>query len=394
MPRSAEAQINPSVLEWARRNAGIELAAAAKRAAVSQERVIEWETGASKPTIAQLRSLARLYRRPLALFFLPQPPRDFTSMHDFRRLPGQVAGSLSPELRFEIRKAVSRREIAVELRTGLSWEPRPLEITTTLTEDPDIVGARVRRSLGVSAAEQFGWRTGYESFNHWRAMVESLDVLVFHMTDVEPDETRAFSISEALLPVMCLNIKDPPQARCFSLAHEFAHLMLRMGGLCDIDDHTVRPPEDLQAERFCNQVAAATLMPVDLLAADPMVRSHRALSDWNESDIANGANRFGVSREAFVRRLLTLGRVTDRFYQSKRQQYAEEFASQQAARPSGFAPPDRVALSAAGPSFTRAVLESYHQDRITASALADYLDVRLKHLPAIERAMASGLGVD
>jgi hypothetical protein len=42
------------------------------------------------------------------------------------------------------------------------------------------------------------------------------------------------------------------------------------------------------------------------------------------------------------------------------------------------------AISKAGQFFSRLVLDSYHNERITAGDLSDYLDVKLKHLPSIE----------
>ena len=50
-----------------------------------------------------------------------------------------------------------------------------------------------------------------------------------------------------------------------TVLHELAHVMLREGGLCDLDDHTQRAPEELQAEIFCNMVAGATGIDLALL---------------------------------------------------------------------------------------------------------------------------------
>ena len=76
--------------------------------------------GPTPPNTSPTAQPRSLYQRPLALFYLPQPPRSFQPMHDFRRLPGAV-GIESPALRLEISKGRTSRVIA--LRT---W-------TTTLT---------------------------------------------------------------------------------------------------------------------------------------------------------------------------------------------------------------------------------------------------------------------
>ncbi len=53
----------------------------------------------------------------------------------------------------------------------------------------------------------------------------------------------------------------------------------------------------------------------------------------------------------------------------------------------GFVTPDRVAVSTAGPLFVRLVLNSYNQEKITSNDLSSFLEVRLKHVPKIARAV-------
>jgi Zn-dependent peptidase ImmA (M78 family) len=109
---------------------------------------------------------------------------------------------------------------------------------------------------------------------------------------------------------------------------------------------------------------------------------------WSDEDLAILAKRYNVSREAFLRRLLTLGKTSAEFYQAKRQEFIEEYRRRRE-HAEGFAPPDTVAMGRAGNFFTRLVLESYHRERITSGHVAEYLDVKLKHLQSIERAAAS-----
>ena len=100
------ALVKPQLIRWARTSAGMDVAQAARKARISQEKLQAWETEKDRPTIIQLRKLGEIYKRPLAVFYLPEPPRDFQveSIRDFRRLPDSVAASFSAELRFEIRR--------------------------------------------------------------------------------------------------------------------------------------------------------------------------------------------------------------------------------------------------------------------------------------------------
>jgi len=80
--------INPALLSWARRSLNLTDEQAASRLGVSVEALRTWETGEQRPTIAQLRTAAEKYRRPLGVFFLSTPPADPTPPHDFRIVSG------------------------------------------------------------------------------------------------------------------------------------------------------------------------------------------------------------------------------------------------------------------------------------------------------------------
>src|SRR5687768_16281923 len=115
MPRSTPALVKPTLLVWARDRAGFAIEAVAAKADVGPELLLAWETGKSQPTIPQLRTLGEIYKRPLAVFFLPEPPKDLDAQRDFRRLPGLMPRNETPEFRLALRTAPFRREIARDL---------------------------------------------------------------------------------------------------------------------------------------------------------------------------------------------------------------------------------------------------------------------------------------
>ena len=402
MPPHVEALIKRELLVWARESAGLSHQAAAKKVPVKTEKLIQWESGARRPTIAQLRKLANAYKRPLAVFYLPEPPKGFDAMHDFRRLPGEIAGVQSPELRRAIRQVRLRRQTALDLYKELEGDPPAFELTATLNDDPEAVGEQVREFVGVTHEDQVHWRNEYDGFRAWRASFERHGIAVFQVEDVSTDEMRGFSILETPLPAVVLNISDPVRARIFTMLHEAVHLALRDGGLCDLDDEQHRPPEELRAEVFCNHAAGAALMPRAALLAEPQV-GQQIRHDWPDLVIDALASRYCVSREALVRRLVIVGRTTNAFYVRKREQYRREYwsaaaeraritAARRAAgeRVSGGAPPHRLAVSTAGPLFTRLVLDGYDREIITASDVSDFLEIRLKHLPKVEQTLLGG----
>jgi hypothetical protein len=116
-----KALVNPALVAWARDTAGFGIAEAAKRLDIDEAHLVAWEDPASDeaPSIPQLRKLAALFKRPLAVFYLRETPPRFEVMRDLRRLPGTGARHYSPALQLEIRAANERRELALELATDL-----------------------------------------------------------------------------------------------------------------------------------------------------------------------------------------------------------------------------------------------------------------------------------
>jgi Zn-dependent peptidase ImmA (M78 family) len=394
MPRSPEALVTPELLTWARQSAGYELADAARKLHVRLE---AWEGGEARPTMVQLRKLGKLYRRPIAVFFLPDSPRGPRQpLRDFRRLPGEELGVLSPELMLSYRDASERRQAALELLELLDEAPGPFSAKADLGQNPESLGEHIRELLGVTYDQQKKWYGPYEPFNWWRSAIEELGVLAFQMSDVATSEVRGFSISDSPLPAVVVNRNDAPPARVFTLLHELTHVMLRAGGVCDLDRRSGRRPEEQRTEVFCNYTAGAALMPRSQFLEEPLVLMNKDTVEWDDEYIRRLATAYGTSREAVVRRLLTLGCTEAWFYEKKREQYREErrqrrerarLLARQAAREyrRNVA---QDAISRTGKPFARIVLEAYHGGAISAVDATDYLSVKLKHLDRIEGLVA------
>ncbi|MCI0445550.1 helix-turn-helix domain-containing protein [bacterium] len=66
---------NPEMLAWARMNQGMDRAYAAAELGTDEVTLMDYETGKSTPMISFIGKCAKLYRRPLAAFLLPKPPK-------------------------------------------------------------------------------------------------------------------------------------------------------------------------------------------------------------------------------------------------------------------------------------------------------------------------------
>lgn len=388
MAKTPEALVEPALLVWARKSLNLDVRAAAKRAGVAPERIDEWEHGVASPTVAQLRTLADVYKRPLAVFFLPAAPKEFAAMKDFRSAAS--ATKQSPELTYAIRLAHERRNVALDLATDIDFTPPTVSLHATLDEDADAVGARARALLGVAVGEQLRWASAGVAFAAWRTAFESAGILVFETRDVELDETRGFALPTVPLPVVGINGTDAVNGRIFTLFHELVHIALRAGGLCDL--HDAGTSANAGVEAFCNRVAAAALLPRDALVGEPELASRGPRATYDDEELLSLANRYSVSREALLRRLVDLGKASNAFYQERRRDYAARFkASQRKAKAEAKAEerdggplPHVLTLKYNGRLFSRIVLSAYQREAITAADAWDYLKLRPKHFDRLQ----------
>lgn len=390
-----KALVKPALLVWARDRAKVRAEDAAKAANVDLERLEAWERGDDAPTVGQLRSLAAKYHFPLAVFYLPEPPTDFAPLRDFRRLPDVDDETISPNLAFHIRGAYERRELALELYDELRSAPQPFPLKATLRDDPEKVGQAIRDFLEVNDEDQKKAARQDRAFDFWRRRLEERDVLVFVISGphyaVELRQMRGFAIARPELPVIVVNGRDYSQGgKAFTLLHELAHIILGESAISNgAAEDLAASPEEQRIERFCDAVAAAALMPRGLILSFPEAAPARA-RDWSDDELRNIARAVGVSREALLLRFVSLKRATWDFYHARRAQFQEEYrqaaeAKKEDKRPVAIKRPVML-MSWNGRGFTRLVLRSYYEQRITLNDASSFLGAKVKHIPALERA--------
>ena len=347
---------------------------------IEVERLQQWEQGTDRPSIAQLRKIGEVYKRPLAVFFLSKPPLGFDPQREFRRLPGVPPQTESPELRLALRMALFRREAARELYETLG-EPIPeCQAVANPNEDEAVVGQRIRELLGIPWETQLAWNGPYAALNAWRAAIERQGILVFQTGDVELTEMRGTSIPHGPLPVILLNTADAPHGRVFTLLHEFAHILLTVAGHQTSSMEGQRLPADQLLERVSNRFAAAALMPRRQFLAE--ASNHPAAVAGDEDGLKRFASRIKVSPEAILRRLMALQKVPASLYRQKRRAWQQHswFTFPQG----GGGPPIEVrVISSVGRPFASLVLEGYQRNAVSSADVVDYLGVQLKHLSKI-----------
>ncbi len=393
MSRSPKAEIESSILLWAREESGLTVETAARRVGTKPERVHNWEDGSSFPSVKQLRKLAKAYMRPIGLFFLPVLPEEPERIKDFRRI-ADVEKEMSSALRFEIRLALERRYEALDIASDLGEEPKLLQCRFRVGDQPEQVAREIREILGISIESQFRWRTKRHAFNSWRAALERLGLLLFQTgvkrnLIVSPEEARGFSVSDQPFPVIVVNGRDHPSAKCFTLIHEFTHVLLHDGGLCDLHNPFTARSEIDRTEVFCNAVAGSVLVPEGDLLNSAVVRNHGSDPVWSDEELGELAQTFWVSWEVILRRLLIFDRTSRDYYQRWRKERNDMFPGRE--EPKGDRTPKipthtRVIIRN-GKSFPRLVLRGLRNNCLTTSEASEFLDAPPHRLIDVENAV-------
>jgi Zn-dependent peptidase ImmA (M78 family) len=307
---------NPEVLKWARLRMGLKPQDMEELEKIRAEDIIQWETGKSAPTLSDLESLAESYRCPLGYFFLEAPPVEEKSL-DLRGLNSRKITSLSYATHSQLEEFMKLTDYIAELneKTGKTQQPDIGE--ARLTESIDSVAERERASLGFTRDIRNLWNSEGDAFEFWKRAIENKGVYVIELK-LDPGEVRGASRWDANhFPSILVNRQDNETAtgRCFTLLHEWAHLLLKHPGLvCDF-----RGQEDnAWIEVFANKFAAAVLVPKDeLIPALKESDLFKFRQRWSDATIDSIRHKFKVSKDVIAILLEELDLAPKGFYWSK-----------------------------------------------------------------------------
>lgn len=362
---------NPKILTRARENSGYTIDEIAKKLSKNPNTIISWENGEKIPTFKQLSKLSKFYNYPSAFFFADDVPEKAVVPTDYRTMPDRKLENF-PEIKFEIKTAHERREIAIELIRKLGIELNEFPLECSIDDDPVEVATMIRDYLGITIKEQLSWKKDkYSAFNNWRTILEYNDILVFQFSGISPNEIRGYCVNKKPLPVIGVNTGDTPKTRNFSIFHELAHIISNTGGVCDMKYR------DRKVERFCDAVAANFLVPIPVLLGDKLVNSHEEL-EWEDSILNKLSNKFGVSKEVILIALVESKRSTWNIYQRTKARWKER--ADEDSEPK-MIPYHIKVHSWNGKYYTKILIDAYHSKLINRHNLSNYMgDIKWKHI--------------
>lgn len=385
-PAKKEIPYNPRVMRWARERVNIAVEHAARRINVAPERVLEWERDEKRdaPTVRQARELASLYGRPFLEFFS-------------REIPSVQPPTLAPDFRFHRvppspSEAAALTEIqtyAEEIRLNsldlldvIGELPRTFrsDLYCSIDDDVDVAAAMVRARIDFPVEVQTNLRSQKERDGFpstFRRKLEELGILVLKQSGLSRVRTRGICLYSETFPVIVFG-NESPGGTAFTLAHEFAHILLRQSALSSYPRFG-NGSSLKKIEGWCNRFAAAFLMPADSVAAF-MGRFPKGSKSIADVQLASVATRYAVSPHAALIRLVNLGYVQPSFYwRVKRPQFVKQEEEYE-----GFGRPKYYGSryrSSKGDLYTGLVLEAWNTGRITNHNAAEFMGIRnLDHL--------------
>lgn len=382
------AKINPKVLEWAIDSSGWEISDLAEKLDVDPNTIENWKLKKQAIELQILEKLADCVKRPLAIFFLPKPPSEHT-ITDFRKISGSTSSKLSKETILAIRESRYLQSVARELLIQQKNSLKPkIKSNITIRDNPEEIAMKERNHLGFDSKEGLLSQEASGSinnrYNKLRQILESLNVFVFQ-SNLPVEEVRGLTLSGALPQTIVISSADSYQARIFSLMHEYGHVLLNEEGICTPEYGSIKNnPSNKQQkiEYWCNHFAASILVPRDQF----LYAFHRLdeRKDEPKSIINNLSRQFRVSKQVIIVRIL-------RFFPKHpdKQKYLKEFEMLRESRSTkkdsaGFVSPVDICLSRKGKKYVSLVLDSRKKDIINNRNTIDYLNLKLKHLSAVQ----------
>jgi len=338
---------------------------------VEPSTIDQWLIGNKSPTLNQIENFSKYLKRPLAAFFLSEPPQKQPLPHDYRMLP-ERSNSFSKKTLLAIRTARRLQSKSKELLNNLNLTTKANIIYAQISENPEMVAIRERLSSGINIEEQKKWKNASQALEIWRKMIEAKNIIVFQVS-MPVEDIRGFTLTDNEPFIIIVNSSDIIEARIFTLFHDYGHILLKKSGVCLAEPYIINEDNDAKIEKWCNEFAAAFLLPEDQAKKYFSNKSESELLDFKTLDKFSRA--FKISKSALILRMLKRNFITQTTYKH----FRDTMKSIKKKRKGGRAETQfQKCIREKGKNFISLVNSNIDKGFITYNDALDYLSINLK----------------
>lgn len=383
-----KAIITPNILRWARETSKMSIDLVALKTKVNEEKIALWESGEDFPSINQLEKLSKLYRRPIAIFYLPEPPSDFQTLRDFRR--NIKSKEYSTALTFIIRDIQSKQSWFSDFLKDEGESQLDFIGKFNSRTSAEVIALDIIKTLGIEPIER-----NQDILKYWVDKIEqkrifvSLSSNIHSHLKIDINEVKGFAVTDKYAPFIFVNSADGKNSQLFTLIHELTHLWINVSGVSSFDLIDFRNTEDLKKydpiEVLSNRVTAEILMPKSLFSS--ILKNYKTITPQIVEKIAK---EIRVSSFALSVRMLNLNIISEIQFNQFRKVFKDkydEYLEVQANKPKQKGGPSYYILKIRKNSkaFTSYIYGYYKSGKITGYEANKLLDIKVSNFKNLEK---------
>ena len=266
--------INKHNLMWARKKSGFDMPYIYKQAGWKSEggKIEKWEEGSDFPTISNLRTLGKIYKRPWTLFIIEENADDLDfKFLEFRKIFHDKEESVSPHLLKFLNDLKGKQDFLIEFADALDLNRnRIVGLCKGVTNEKDMA-EKIIAYTDIDMNVFWKKNTRRDGFNYLAECLERKNIFVSstssnHHQTIPLDQMRGVLLNSDIAPIIGINTKNESYgARIFTIFHELTHLLKGDSFSGDIEVTKInfrnrQGPKDSN-ESFCDAVAAKILVP-------------------------------------------------------------------------------------------------------------------------------------
>lgn len=367
---------NNEILKWARESVHITIDQAALKLNIDANQLKEIESGKEPVSYSFLEKMAKLYARPIALFFFSRIPEEQTPVKEFRSLPDIAFYEFDPNMYKLFRKALIMQLNVKELN-----EDNSIFNDIQIKFDKNNIKKScdfVRNLLGISIYDQKKKNDISKTLEMWRDAFNNIGITVFK-DSFQNDSYSGFCIYDKEFPIIFINNNLSKNRQLFTMFHELAHILFRTSGIDIENDNNINDNisnlVDKEIEQFCNRFAGDFLVP-----SDDFLNEYYLLKDSNidlEEICKKLSKLYTVSKEVILRKIVDNLNYSSDLYNSLVNKWNDESQNIPKRKPMGNFYSNK--MSYLGKNYVSTVFKNYFNHSITATQASHYLMLKPKN---------------